>query len=210
MNAGDVHVWRVYLNQGTSYVNTLFGELSPDEQQKAGNYRFCNDRNRFVASRSMLRKILGGYLKCNSGQILFSYNRYGKPFLKGNTLRFNVSHSRGIALFAVAHGRDVGIDVEFVDPCVETMKTAQIAFSQAEFIRLQTLEPDLRATEFFRNWTRNEAILKAVGTGFSYVEKPEKNRDWTLIDLPVDQDYKAAMAIQGEAGSIRYHQIGTE
>lgn len=231
MNVGDVHVWRACLDQITPYLNTLFRTLSPDEQQKVGNYRFDNDRNRFVAARGMLRKILGEYLNCCPGQIRFSYNRYGKPFLnhRDNPLRFNVTHSRGFALFAVACGRDIGIDVEFIDPGFDVVKTAQRIFSPADVSRLLALDSDLRATAFFRGWTRNEAFLKAVGTGFSYSEKSfydrwtrsgsdisfgvtgrKKGRDWTLIDLSVDENYKAALVIQGEPETIRYHQCVTE
>ena len=224
----DVHVWRICLDRDLSYVNTLFQTLSSDERQKAESYRIDDDSNRFVVARGTVRKILGEYLNSGPEQIRFSYTRYGKPFLKqeGNNIRFNVTHSRGLALFAVACGREIGIDVEFIDKSFPIVKTAQQVFSPNECYQLQTLEPDLQAASFFRGWTLREAYLKAIGTGFAYPSKHasdpgitseshvpfrktglRRNRDWTLATLNIDDDYKAAIAVEGKICDIRYHRI---
>jgi 4'-phosphopantetheinyl transferase len=227
LKAEDVHVWRICLDRDLSYVNTLFQTLSSDERQKGESYRFDEDRNRFVVARGTVRKILGEYLNSDPEQICFSYTRYGKPFLKqeGNTIRFNVTHSRGLALFAVACGREIGIDVEFIDKNFPVVKTAQQVFSPNECYQLQTLEPDLQAAAFFQGWTLKEAYLKAIGTGFSNpgshytgreipaapdsslgTARLEDGRDWTFANLAVDSNYKAALAVEGKIGDIRYHQ----
>lgn len=231
LKAGDVHVWRVYLDRDSFYVRKLFGTLSSDERQKAESYHVDQDSNRFVVARGMLRKILGSYLSLSPNRISFSYDRYGKPFLDSadNSFRFNVAHSQERALIAVARGREVGVDVEFVDKKVEIFKIAQRIFSPTELSRLQILAFDLQATAFFRGWTRKEAYLKAVGTGFSEPKKQlagpvmpaelfisdrttgfEKLGDWTLTTLPFEQKYMAALAVEGEIGTIGYHQMVTE
>ncbi len=229
--AEDVHIWHVCLDQHSSYVNSLFQTLSPDERQKAESYRFEDDRNCFVVARGTLRKILGEYLNSDLNQICFSYSRYGKPSLNlaRNPIRFNVTHSRGIALFAVALGREVGIDLEFIDKTFPIVKTAKQVFSPTKCTELQNLEPDLQAAAFFQSWTLKEAYLKAIGTGFSnpglyYTDLAipaesdfsrrtavfENRRGWTFANLAVDSNYKAALAVEGKIGDIRYHRIGIE
>jgi len=54
-------------------------------------------------------------------RIRLGYGVYGKPFLDvpggaANSIQFNVSHSDGLAVFAVTCGRAVGIDVERIRP----------------------------------------------------------------------------------------------
>ena len=225
-----VHIWRACLDQNSSYVNTIFQTLSSDERQKAESYRFDDDRNRFVVTRGTLRKILGEYLNSDPEQIRFSYTRYGKPFLnlEGNPIRFNVTHSHGLALFAVAREREVGIDVEFIDKDFPIAKTAQRVFSPTKCTELQKLEPDLQAASFFQGWALKEAYLKAIGTGFSNpgshytgreipaapdcshgTARLENGRDWTFATLAVDSNYKAALAVEGKIGDIRFHRIET-
>lgn len=211
LNPGRVHVWSGWLNRDASSVNVLFEILSPDEQHKVNSYRFDADRNRFVVVRGMLRKILCGYLACGPGQVHFSYNQYGKPFLAQQPYRFNVTHSGGLALVAVTGGQEVGIDAEFIDESFEIMKIARSVFSETEMVELQELEPHERTSTFFRHWTRNEAYLKALGTGFSNSVKPyERDAGWNLIDLSIDQNYRAAMAIEGKVDGIKYFRIGAE
>mgnify|MGYP001297492377 CR=1 FL=1 len=231
LKPGDVHVWRVSLDQDSTYVNTMFRTLSSDERQKAESYCFDEDRNRFVVARGTLRKILGECLNSDPSRICFAYKQFGKPFvnLAGNQIRFNITHSRGLALFAVALGREVGIDLEFIDKNFPIVKTARRIFSLIKCEELQTLEPDLQAAAFFQGWTLEEAYLKAIGTGFSnpgkhYTDREipaapdcsfmtarrENSRDWTFANLAVDRNYKAALAVKGKIGDIRYHRIDTE
>ena len=231
LKAEDVHVWRICLDRDLSYVNTLFQTLSSDERKKAESYRIDDDSNRFVVARGTVRKILGRYLNSDPDQIRFSYTRYGKPFLnlEGNPIRFNVTHSRGLALFAITRGLEVGIDVEFIDKNFPIVKTARQVFSSTKCTELQSLEPDLQVAAFFQSWTLKEAYLKAIGTGFSNpgryytdlaipVESDfslrtsvfENRRGWTFANLAVDSNYKAALAVVGKIGDIRYHRIGTE
>jgi 4'-phosphopantetheinyl transferase len=222
---GEIHVWRVDLNQEASGVQKLFETLSPDEKQKAERYRFEKDRNHFAAARGSLRKILGVYLGVSPDQIRFSYNRYGKPFLntENQRIRFNVSHSHGVALVAVTRGREIGIDIEFINDDLAVLKTAEKVFSPAETSMLKNLSPNLQTAAFFSVWTRKEALLKAIGEGFSYSPKQftvsaaeretlsftnnfQTARNWSLTTLPAAPDYAAALAVEGNLGTICFWQ----
>jgi 4'-phosphopantetheinyl transferase len=231
LSATDVHVWRVCLDPDSRYVSKLFQTLSMDEMHKADKFHFDKDRNRFVVARGTLRKILGRYLNLTPNRISFSYSRYGKPFLDaGNdSLRFNVSHSRGLALIAVTSGREIGIDIEFIDDDREVLKTAKNIFSPAVLSKLRSIDPELRVGAFFRGWTRTEAFFKAVGTGFSdpgkQLSEPimpaesyfsaetirfKEAKNWTLVTLPFDPRYASAVAVEGGIGTIGFHQLCAE
>ena len=47
-------------------------------------------------------------------------------------LRFNVSHSEGVALYAVTRGRETGLDIEFVRENFASLDIAKRFFSKAE------------------------------------------------------------------------------
>jgi 4'-phosphopantetheinyl transferase len=221
LQAGEIDVWSTCLRGDSSSIQALFEILSPDERQKANKYVFAKDRDRFVVARGTLRKILGGYLTISPSRVSFSYNRYGKPFLdvEDRAIRFNVSHSQELALFAVTREQEVGIDVEFIDDRIAILKTAQSVFSPTEISKLEALPANLQTAAFFSGWTRKEAILKAMGEGFSFpakqltiselfgeskisfsIDKP----DWSLMSLPSEPNYMAALAVEGKIGTIRY------
>ena len=108
--------------------------------------------------------MLSSYLGVEAGAIAFSTSEHGKPHLDGgSTIRFNLSHSRNIALLAVCDGFDVGVDVEFMRPITDDI--AGRFFSSAENAALKALPEEDRLPSFYACWTRKEAFLKGLGTG---------------------------------------------
>jgi 4'-phosphopantetheinyl transferase len=169
--SGEVHVWRASLEQPPRCLERLLATLEPDEQDRAERFHFDRDRHRFIAGRGTLRAILGGYLDMEPGQLRFCYSEHGKPSLvreiTGDRLRFNVSHSHELALFAVAEGRDLGVDLEWIRPNVADAKIAERFFSAEEVRVLRGLPAELQGDAFFNCWTRKEAYIKALGEGLS-------------------------------------------
>ena len=136
--------------------------LSPSEQSRAAQFRRDRDRQRFIARRVFLREILGQYLGTDAAAIEFVRGEFGKPRVKGAALHFSASHSSGLALIAVSRTREIGVDVERIDP----------AFDCEGVVRHFSCGGEIRgacesAEEFFRMWTRKEAYVKATGVGFS-------------------------------------------
>ncbi|MEP6901717.1 MAG: 4'-phosphopantetheinyl transferase superfamily protein [Actinomycetota bacterium] len=222
---GEIHIWRANLNQESLSVQQFLKTLSADEKQKADKYYFDKDRNHFIVARGTLRKILSGYLGIAPNEICFAYNLFGKPILdvKNNQFRFNVSHSQGLALFAITREREVGIDLEFIRSDFAVLKTAQSFFSEPEISALKNLPTELQTAAFFSIWTRKEAFIKAVGEGFSYpstkftvsimpknshdlfrTREFQKVRDWSLMILSCQADYTAALAIEGKIQTVSY------
>jgi 4'-phosphopantetheinyl transferase len=118
LGADDAHVLRASLDQPADMIAKLAPLLSRDEYQRAERFHRPTDRPRFIAGRGILRKIISAYLALAPDEVRFVYNEYGKLFIADDqncgSLSFNLSHSNDMALYAVARGRRVGIDVEYM------------------------------------------------------------------------------------------------
>lgn len=171
LGTGEVHVWRTALDLAPDQVQRLRESLSPDERARAARFHFERDRVRFTVARAGLRALLGRYLGLAPSAIGFAYGDHGKPHLAApapaGDLRFNVSHSGGVALYAVARGREVGVDVEGHRADFATAEIAEGFFSLAERRALSALPAERRCEAFFACWARKEAYIKARGLGLS-------------------------------------------
>ena len=153
--------------------------LDTDEEQRARRFHRERDRNRFRSRRAFLRTVLGRYLASPPAQLRFGTGPQGKPHLVGTPsaagrssldLRFNLSVSEDRFVVAVAHEREVGVDVEFRRPDVELDALAERVYADVEkraWAEHARTEGEDRARAFFRVWTRKEAVLKATGEGLS-------------------------------------------
>lgn len=98
---------------------------------------------------------------------------HGKPVFPPplDTLGFNWSHSRDVALFAVGRGPTgfaLGVDVERVRSRPRILELARRFFAADETAWLETLADEHRLAAFLALWTSKEAVLKAHGGGLSY------------------------------------------
>ncbi|MEL7060979.1 MAG: 4'-phosphopantetheinyl transferase superfamily protein [Acidobacteriota bacterium] len=165
----DVQVWRIPLVGSESTRRRLAGLLSAPEQVRAARFRRETHRRRFEFAHGGLRSVLSAYLERSPEGLRFDAGPGGKPFLVRSPgdleLCFNLSHSADLALLAVTAGREVGVDVERLDPKTETGRLARRFFAPEERDALERGEARRRLDDFFRVWTLKEAYLKAVGTG---------------------------------------------
>lgn len=220
LEAGDIHVWRAQLDLGAARLQGLFRSLSADERSRAERFRAPRDRDRYIAGRGLLRAVLARYLWAHPAELHFRYGLHGKPALAReagrSALRFNVSHSEGLALLAVTRGREVGVDVERLRPDIED-GIARRFFSPGEVARLGALPAGQRQAAFFACWTRKEAFVKARGEGlglgldtFDVTLAPEEPAAllrldgdagapgrWSLQHLDPGPGYVGALAVEG-------------
>ena len=219
----EVHVWRLALDRPVEAFRDL---LQPDELTRADRFYFEKDRKHFAVARGFLRRLLGGYLQAPPKSVRFTYGAWGKPALGAefsqSQLRFNMSHSHGLALYAVTEGREIGVDVEYMRPDFATDDIARRFFSAFEFGVLCELPDHDRVAGFFRCWTRKEAYIKATGRGMSQPLDGfdvtlgsgddvalRRNEDgsharWRLVDVPAGDDYAGAVAVEQPVTKIRY------
>jgi len=197
----DVDVWVADLD-ALAPAPEDWAVLSPDEVERAQRFRFDRHRNRFVRCRALLRQLIAEKTGGDAAAIAFRYGTYGKPELDG--IHFNVSHAENLAAIALTRERPVGIDVEAIDATREVLPLARTAFSPVERIAIEALTSEQQIAAFFRGWTRKEAYLKLLGTGFSL--SPESFSvslapgplsfidDYALRDLEVPAGFACAIA----------------
>lgn len=220
---GQVHVWRICLDQGDELLNRFRRTLEPHEVNRGGRFRFERLQRHFVASRGFLRYVLARYLSAKPDELRFSFNDYGKPSLAGEeSLRFNLSHSHEVALVAVTRDAAVGVDVEHIRADFASDEIAKRFFSRLEVETFSALPDDERVAAFFRCWARKEAYIKAIGKGLSQSldrfdvslapDEPaallradeDDSLRWTMSDIDVGSDYASALAVEGVPSQISY------
>jgi 4'-phosphopantetheinyl transferase len=209
--------------------------LSADERARADSFRLDRHRSRFVVGRATLRQLLGHYLEADPAGLRFAYGPAGKPAVAGpeaeQGLSFNLSNSGDWALLAVAQGRRLGIDLEWVRNENDLGAVARRFFAAEEVAALESYVPPRRAEVFCAIWTRKEALLKACGAGLSLplagfcvsadpaaparllstAFRPEEVAHWSLMDValgpPLAGAFRAALAIEGPLPPCRRFRL---
>ena len=150
LGSDEVHVWRATLDQTPSQRQCFLHNLAADEQARAERFYFERDREHFIVARGVLRAILGGYLNRAPECLSFCYSSHGKPSLagesEGDAIRFSVSHSGGVALYAVTRGREVGIDIERIRSDLAVAEIAERFFSPREVATLRELPAEAQTS----------------------------------------------------------------
>lgn len=211
LDANTVWVWQANLNLPESSISVFWDSLADDERQRADRFRREIDRTSFIAARGILRALLGQYLQCDPRELQLSYRDRGKPFLADSSWQFNLSHSGGLALYAIAANRAVGIDIEAIRD-LEIEQLAKRFFSDREYRKLCQLKGDRQTEAFFTYWTAKEAYLKATGEGLMglqqveileeednfWLQLPHENPShFSLKKLSPPPGYAAALAVEG-------------
>ena len=228
---GVVHLWKKFFDASPEEMEQCYEVLSPEERTRAQRFLVEPPRRAFILTRGTLRLLLGNYLNTAPSDLSFRYTEFGKPFLnEGNGLRFNVSHTDGVALLGFVRGRDLGVDIEKIRPVKDLKDLANRFFSLAERERLNKLEAEEELNSaFFRCWTRKEAYIKGKGEGLSIpldqfdvslepsetqaliATRPEASEAdrWRVRDISFDRSYLAALAIE-VASSANSANLGPE
>ena len=225
LRAGEAHVWRISLEQPDDVIERFRVTLEPDELERASRFRFERLQRHFLVSRGFLRHVLARYLRGEPQELKFVYNDYGKPSLTGeHSLRFNMSHSREVALVAVARDAELGVDVEYIRADFASEEIAKRFFSRREVETLTSLPKEETVAAFFRCWTRKEAYIKAIGKGLSQQldrfdvtlapgepaallrADAEDKASWSLCDIYTGPGYASALAVEGDVREICYWQ----
>jgi 4'-phosphopantetheinyl transferase len=207
----EVAVWRIAL----AVVNDLdLSDLSADERDRANGFQFDHVRSAFIQGRLFLRRMLARLLARAPTELEFRSIANGKPTLANSDLAFNLSHSGGEAVLAVAGTGPVGVDIEVVSEARDLLGLADRYFSPDESKRLRQLPEAERVSAFYRCWTRKEAFIKALGEGLSRPldsfsvafepncapeflrigDDPTAPSRWRLFDLELGGDLAGAVA----------------
>jgi 4'-phosphopantetheinyl transferase len=149
---GEIEVRFARLDRTEAEISPMRAMLSEDEITRAARFSRDSDRNRFIVGRATLRKLLAAHLECAEESVRFDYNRWGKPALAAGfaprDIRFNLSHSQGIAIYAITCNREIGVDVETIRPRFVSEQIAEHFFSRQEVSVLRSLPPNQQSEPF--------------------------------------------------------------
>ena len=107
---------------------------------------------------------------------ILQYGEHGKPYLEHGPF-FSISHSRRYSVLAVSEN-EIGIDIEMHENINQRLMERCFTEEEQEFAKL--------STENFRLiWTAKEAVLKFLGTGFSYAPK-----NFSVLPLSEEHEIK--------------------
>ena len=226
LNDREIHVWNANFDPSSAWPKQQTRILSADETDRAGRFLFTKDRAHFIYTRSVLRVLLGRYLDVPPEDVIFRYGRNGKPELSpafhDTDLHFNLSHSHGQLLVAIARCA-IGVDIERIRSEMDVERIAERFFSFAETQQLDALTGLAKWDGFFNGWTRKEAYLKARGEGIgdgldqfavSLIpgnsarllfdrRDPNAVSRWSIRDLATSSGFAAALVVEATDFTLR-------
>src|SRR3954462_6288249 len=219
MATARVHA--VELDRDEREVAALGGVLTADELLRAGRIKSDEGRTRAVVTRASLRKLLARELGRTPEELVFAAGPRGKPKLEDSSAggRFNLSHSAGRALIAIARDVEVGVDLEEIRPRSDIRGVARRVFTEAE---REAIELGGEAA-FYRHWVAKEAFVKATGRGIESLRSfevlldgpggarlnhiggdPAEAAKWTLTPLEVGPRFAAAVVVAAPGATVEF------
>ena len=136
---------------------------SPARRLRTDRLRSPEDQRRALWAELLLRYALReNGVRFPEG---FVIGEYGKPYLPGGELFFNLSHAGEWVVCAVS-ASELGCDIERIGH--GDINVAKRFFTAEEYADIASKpSPEERAALFCRYWTLKESFLKATGRGLS-------------------------------------------
>lgn len=214
----EIHLWRANLNVEPEAAAALTNNLSLEETVRAGRFRAKEDGLHFAVCRGILRQLLSAYLQQPAADVVIAASKTKKPFVRIDppepSVCFNLSHSRGLAVFAFAQSLELGIDIEYFREIVQFEDIAERYFSDRERAEILSANPADRPNRFFQCWTLKEAYLKAIGEGLPLLDSLEApsssassgaqdSRVWSQYAFVPSSAYAGALVAEGTGHHLR-------
>ena len=170
---GNIDLWITPLSiaRDERLFQTYHSAISDSERVRAALFRFDSDRERFVATRMLIRSVLSRYCGVQAQALRFGATKHGRPYVLPDAEllglpEFNLSHTNEVVIAAIGFGMRLGVDVESLSRPVPT-EVATRCFSLEENAGIDMLQPDARSRRFYELWTLKECFVKAHGAGLT-------------------------------------------
>ncbi|MEY3739441.1 MAG: hypothetical protein RLZZ192_116 [Pseudomonadota bacterium] len=197
--------------------------LSHTERAVHQRFRFDTHRHTYLISHALLRGALSRLIPKHPSEWQFDVNEFGKPHITNGGLtqdiQFNLSHTQGMAVVALAVNREVGIDVEHLGRKETNIDIAERFFAPEEVAELMALPQAQQSTRFLEYWTLKESYIKAIGMGLScplesFAFKPKahqaapslirvddpllREKRWAFWQEQVESQHLVALCVQAD------------
>jgi 4'-phosphopantetheinyl transferase len=173
LNPSAIHLRLVFYNQiDDERLNFAYREIMSDaERKQESKFHFAEDCRRYRVTRALVRLVLSQYARVSPEKWVFATDAYGRPTIANpeaskSHLSFNISHTKGLIILAVAKRRALGVDVEDLSACV-SVDAAYQYFSATEVAELALADRKEQKFRFYEYWTFKESYIKARGMGLS-------------------------------------------
>ena len=172
LEPGALRVWyarpdEVWTSAEASEAATAW--LQPAERDRFNRFRHTSDREMFLLGRVMARALVGRALGVAPTAWRWREGPRGRPEIDAAScaFSFNIAHSAGLVVCAVAREAQVGVDVEHRQrPPLDRASVARYC-SPAEVADIESQGADGWHDQFLKYWTLKEAYLKARGLGIA-------------------------------------------
>src|ERR1700744_1224031 len=167
--------------------------------------RQWKDRQLLIAGKLLLFRVMKE-LACESKLADLQYNAYERPYFD-NAPDFNIAHSGNMVICCGTDIGRIGIDIEQV-------KEIELADYNDYFTPNEW--DKIKHDGFYDFWTRKEAVLKAIGTGFhttsSSVDVSGESLTYDGITyyvkpLAINQDYKCHIATTHAEEEVQFLRL---
>ena len=200
--------------------------LSPQERAVHDRFRFDRHRHTYLVSHALMRGALSLVADRTPAQWQFGVNEYGKPHIVNLPaqvdLRFNLSHTQGLAVLALAFNRDLGVDVEYLGRQETNADIAERFFAPEEVLDFIAQPEHQKSARFLEYWTLKESYIKAIGMGLSCplesfafrpatatqrpalirVDDPDLGKkNWAIWQERVDSEHLIALCVESSPGA---------
>jgi 4'-phosphopantetheinyl transferase len=219
----EIHVWEYNIVPDTYLAEKLLNSLSVQEKSKIKNIKISEVKHRSIISKFITKSIISKYLGKYIDEVVFDYNKFGKPSLSADinsiNLKFNISHSGDIGILAISREKLIGIDVEQLNYLDDIEDIINNYFSDYEISLLNDSKNSNRIELFYKIWTGKEAFIKAIGQGLTfplknisfgfdsqsgiilkYIEEyPASSTEWKIYNFVPQENYTSTLAVNMES-----------
>ncbi len=170
-----------------------YNSLPDIRREKVDRVRFNSDKSLELGAGLLLKYALS-MQNLDINDLVFSKNKYGKPYLKDySDLHFSLSHSRERVMCAVSD-KEIGCDIQYTDETnANILNIAKRFFTGKEYAALLKICEDKTKVNdlFYSIWVLKESCIKACGQGLA---KPlnsfESMPDTRGLFLPFGEEKK--------------------
>lgn len=169
---GQVNLWLCSPSILTDELRAAYHDLLNEaERRRLARFRVAHAADEFLLGRALLRSMLSAYAPVDPRAWEFEMGPHGKPALAGPALAprlgFNLSHTSGLVVCAVAAEVSLGVDVEHCGRQLEMREFSAANFAPIEQALIDATDDEALSEAFFQLWTLKEAYIKALGLGLN-------------------------------------------